>query len=141
MLLKRGVLFSDISNRGRLGAMPTSMQNPVDIQKPDLRQLERNLRKINGVSRKAAKVLCNKMRNTVNWEQNRIERDAENAAQMHDYLAPQRDAENKLQAYSVALCEAELLLLDEYAVITKNNLLTDYSLIHKNILLGKYNEH
>ena len=138
MLIRRGLILNNLSNRERLGAMPSLQQNSVDIEKPDLRQLERNLRKIDGISRNDAKKLCNKLRNSVDWEQNRVERDAENAAQMKDYLAPQRDVEEKLQSYSEFLCDAELKLLDEYDVITRFNLLTDYALILKNNLIGKY---
>ena len=138
MLIRRGLILNNLSNSERLGAMPSLQQNSADIKKPDLRQLERNLRKIDGVSRKAAKKLCNQVRN-VDWQKNLDERDAERKAQMHDYLAPQRDAEAKLKVYSKALCDAELQLLDEYESMTNNSLKYDYYLIHKNSILGKYN--
>ena len=144
MLIKRGLMFKDISNRERPSAMlGQQYKPPVDIaiaEKPDMRKLERNLRKIDGMSRKDAKKLCNKF-SKIDWQNNLAERDAENKGMMKDYMQPLRDAEAKLNTYTEALCDAELQMKDEYEAITQSILLSDYIAFNTQKLLGKYNEH
>ena len=138
-LIRRGITLNDRSNRKVIGETPIR-KNSANIEGPDLRQLERNLRKIDGVSRKDAKKICNKVR-AEDWQQNLDERDAERKGTMKDYMQPQRDVEAKLNTYTEALCDAELQMKDEYEAITQSILLSDYIAFNTQQLLGKYNEH
>jgi len=142
-IIKHGLFFKDISNYTR-GGRPSAMlagqyiPSPVNnIEKPDMRKLERTLRKIEGVSRRQAKELCNKA-SKIDWQKNLVEREAENKEMMKDYMQPLRDTETKLNTYTKALCDAELKLLDEYEEITKSLLKSDYVAFNTQKLLGKY---
>ena len=115
MLIRRGLILNDLSNRERLGAMP-NLQKSVDIEqpdieKPDIRKLERNLRKIDGVSRKDAKELCNKVSD--NWPNIVRERDAERKEAMTEYNQPWRDTKAKLNTYTTECDARENRLFDE----------------------------
>lgn len=141
-LIKRGLMFNrDMANRGMNGAMPF-MNQPDNIEPApiDLRKLERNLRKIPGCTRKAAKRLCH-LAGKIDPIENAKELHAERAAAIKQYNQPLCEAKATLSSYT-ALCDAEEeKLFNEYEKIAKDNLLYDYYLINKNKLLGTYNEH